>query len=375
MLSHQNLIKFLFNRELSEMYISIALRDLALSMSGIFVPLYLLVDLEYPLSKVLLFFLIFSLSLTLSVLLAAKFTSRYGVKHGILMSMFGLILYIIFLLTLPYHNIYFIPAILSGVSTSFYWVNFHVDFARFTDKKNRSREVSLWFITSYLSVLLGPIVGSVIVTFLGFTTLFVIVSLILLLSALPLFLSSEIYEPIKFSFRYIFQKSHLKEIYFYIGYGIRMMISQVVFPLYLFFLLTKYISLGAISSLTALGSVLVGYFIGKLSKDEKREKTMLRYGSLFHSLGLFLMLFVKTFIQIAVVNVYLAMSFIFVDLPHHSMMYTRAKKQDNLMEYIVFREISIGMGRILGVLVILLTGKLVIGFILSGITMFTWFFI
>ena len=361
MFSHQNLIKFLFNKELSEMYISIALRDLALSMSGIFVPLYLLVDLEYPIDKVLMFFLVFGIALTLSVLLAARFTSRHGVKHGILLSVFIQILSIISLVTLKYHNIYILPAILAGISTSFYWVNFHVDFARSSDKKNRGEEVSMWFITAYLSVLIGPILGSIIITFLGFTTLFVLVSLVLLLSAVPLFLSSEIYEPIRFSFKDIFKKSHWKETYFYIGYGIRTMLSQVVFPLYIFFLLTKYISLGLISSITSLGSIAVGYFIGKISKNKKNEWTMFRYGSLFHSLGLFFMMFVKTFIQIAIVNVYLAMSFIFVDIPHYSMMYSKARKQKNLMGYIVFREITIGFGRILGVLVVLFTGKFFAG--------------
>ena len=375
MLRHTHLIKFLFNRELSEMYISVALRDLALSMSGIFVPLYLLIDLDYSLNKVLLFFLFYGIAVTLSVIPAAKFTSRYGIKHGILMSMFGLIMYNISLVTLPYHDLFFMPAILSGFSTSFYWINFHADFAKFSDKKNRGREVSIWFITAYTSILVGPILGSVIITYLGFITLFVIVSLIFMLSAVPLFLSSEVYEPVKFSVSDIFKKSHLKETYFYITYGIRMMISQVVFPLYIFFLLTKYISLGAIASLTALGSMIVGYFVGKLSKDEKKEMTMFKYGSLFHSLGLFFMIFVKTFVQIAVVNVYLAMSFIFVDIPHHSMFYTKARRQKSMMGYIVFREITIGIGRIVGVLLIMLTASLILGFIVSGITMLTWFFI
>ncbi len=375
MLRHSHLIKFLFNRELSEMYVSVALRDLALSMSGIFVPLYLLVDLNYSLEKVLLFFLIYAIAVTVSVIPAAKFTSRYGIKHGILISMFFLIIYNITLVTLPYHNLFFIPAIISGFSTSFYWINFHADFAKFSDKKNRGREVSIWFITAYSSILLGPILGSIIITYLGFITLFVIVSLIFMLSAIPLFLSSEVYEPVKFSIADIFKKSHLKETYFYIGYGIRMTVSMVVFPLYIFFLLGKYISLGAIASLTALGSMIVGYFVGRLSKDEQKEMTMFKYGSLFHSLGLFFMIFVKTFVQIAIVNVYLAMSFIFVDIPHHSMMYSKARKQKNMMGYLVFREICIGMGRILGVLIIMVTGKLILGFIVSGLTMLTWFFI
>jgi len=375
MLRHASLIKLLFNRELSEMYISAALRDLALSMSGIFIPLYLLVDLDYSLSKVLLFFLLYGIAVTLSVIPAAKFTSRYGVKHGILISMFGLIIYNISLVTLPHYNLFFIPAVLSGLSTSFYWINFHADFAKFSDKKNRGREVSIWFITAYMSILLGPILGSIIITYMGFITLFVIVSLIFMLSAVPLFLSSEVYEPIEFSIRDIFRRSHLKETYFYVTYGIRMMVSMVVSPIYIFFLLTQYISLGAIASLTALGSMIIGYFVGRLSKDEKKERLMLRYGSLFHSLGLFFMVFVRTFVQIAVVNVYLAMSFIFIDIPHYSMMYTKARKQRNMMGYIVFREISIGIGRVLGVLLILLTGKLILGFIVSGITMITWFFI
>ena len=237
MLRHAHLIKFLFNRELSEMYVSVALRDLALSMYGIFVPLYLFVDLNYSLNKVLLFFLLYAVSVTLSVIPAAKFTSRYGIKHGILISMFLLIIYNIALVTLPYHNLFFIPAIISGFSTSFYWINFHADFAKFSDKKNRGREVSIWFITAYASILLGPILGSIIITYLGFITLFVIVSLIFMLSAIPLFLSSEVYEPIKFSLKDIISRSHLKEIYFYITYGIRMTVSMVVFPLYIFFLL------------------------------------------------------------------------------------------------------------------------------------------
>ena len=54
MLRNHSIIKYLFNRELSEMYVSIALKDLSLSMIGIFVPIYLLVDLKYSFSSVML---------------------------------------------------------------------------------------------------------------------------------------------------------------------------------------------------------------------------------------------------------------------------------------------------------------------------------
>jgi MFS transporter, YQGE family, putative transporter len=375
MFKHLHLIKSVFNRELSEIYISGALRDLALSMAGIFVPIYLFVDLKYPFLKVVLFFLIYALSLALSSLLAAKFTAKYGIKHGILISMFTMVVYIILLATLPYHNLYILTALIWGASVSFYWVSFHADFAKSSDRRYRGQEVSIWFITSYFGILLGPILGSVIIVYLGFITLFVIVSLILLLSTLPLFLSSEIYEPVKFSYKYLFNKSHLKETYFYLIYGMRIMVGQLALPLFIFLLLGKYISLGAIASFATLGAMITGYFVGKFSKTEKSDKIILKYGSLFHSLGWFFILFVKTFVQIAIVNVYLAISFIFIDIPHYASMYTKARKEKNMMEYIVYRELTIGFGRVLGVLIILLTGKLVLGFILSGVGIFSWFFI
>jgi MFS family permease len=369
------LIKFLFKSELSEIYISIALRDLALSMAGIFVPIYMLVDLKYPLSNVIIFFIAYSITMMFSCFLAAKFNSRYGVKHGILFSMFGFIAYIILLATMNYHNIYIIPAIIGGLANSFYWVSFHSDFAKFSDDGRRGREVSMWFIMSYLGILFGPIFGAIIITYLGFITLFIIVSLIFLLSALPLFLSSEIYEPVNFSLNYIFKQVSLKETFSYFVYGIRMIVGGVVFPIFIFLILGKYLSLGVIASFAALSSIIIGYFVGMLSMDEKKEKLMLRFGSLFHSLGWFFVLFVKTFIQIAVINVYLAISFIFVDIPHHIMFYTSARKGRNISEYVVYREVVISIGRLFGLLMVLITGKLVIGFILNGVGILLLFFL
>ena len=286
MLRHPSLLKYIFNKELSEIYVSIVLRDLALSMTGIFIPLFLFIDLKYPFYKVILFFAIYALSLTLTNPFAAKFTSKYGIKHGILASMIGFTLYVILLATLESHNLFYIPALIFGVANSFYWVNFHADFARFSDKKNRGNEVSMWFIMAFIGTLIGPILGSVIITYLGFITLFIVASLFLLLSAVPLFFSSEVYEPKKFSLKDIFKKSSIKETYFYFIYGIRIIVGQVALPIYIFIILKKYILLGAVASIIALGSIIVGFFAGKLS-NEKKVNTTFRYSSLFHSFGWF----------------------------------------------------------------------------------------
>ena len=102
---------------------------------------------------------------------------------------------------------------------------------------------------------------------------------------------------------------------------------------------------------------------------------MIKFGSLFHSVGWFFLIFMKTFIQIAIVNIYLAISFIFVDIPHHTLVYDKARRKKNIMEYIVYREIAISFGRFLGILFIFLTGSFIASFVISGLGVLSWFFL
>ena len=369
MFRHSHLIKYLFNRELSEMYISIAIKNLALSMIGIFIPIYLYSDLGYPITKIVLFFLVYAGSMMVTSLVIPKFLSKFGLKHGILLSMVLFILNIILLQSLHYHGLFYLPAVVWGIGNSTYWISFHTDFIENSDSKNRSQEVSLWYIMAFLGILLGPILGSVIITYLGFLTLFVISILILLLSAVPLFLSPELHVPVKFSYKEIFKMDHTKQTLIYVIYGIRVIVSNLALPLFIFIALGSYLEVGGIASIAALSSMVIGFFVGKVARTEKREKTFFRFGALFHSLGLFSFIFIKLFIHFIINSIYLSLSFVFVEIPHHTLVYSKAKKTKNTLGYIAYREAAIAFGRVLGLLIILVTGSLLANIIASGVGM------
>lgn len=367
MFRHYHLIKYLFNRELSEMYISIAIKNLALSMIGIFIPIYLYADLGYSLFKVAMFFLIYSISMMVTSLAVPKLTSRFSLKRGILLSMFLFIINIILLQSLHYHGMFYLPAMVWGVANSIYWISFHTDFVKNSDRRNRSQEVSLWYIMAFLGVLLGPIFGSIIITYLGFLTLFLVSILILLLSAVPLFMSPEMHEIVRFSYGDMFRKSNIKQTFFYIFYGIRVIVGNMAVPLFIFLVLGKYVEVGGIASIAALSSMMISLFVGRVARTEKRERKFFKYGAIFHSLGLFIFVFIKTFIHFVITNIYLSLSFVFVEIPHHSMMYSKAKKTSNPLGYICYREAAISLGRVLGILIIILTGSLLANIVISGI--------
>ena len=78
---HQpHIFHFFKNKELNELYLSIAVRSFALSVIGIFIPIYLLQQ-GIPLAQVLIFFAIVTGTMTVCTLPVAKLASRFGFKH------------------------------------------------------------------------------------------------------------------------------------------------------------------------------------------------------------------------------------------------------------------------------------------------------
>ncbi|MEK6852983.1 MAG: hypothetical protein AABX59_03830, partial [Nanoarchaeota archaeon] len=79
-------LRFTLNRELDEFYISIVTRFFALSMIGLFVPLYLYRELGLSLQRIALFYIVFAIFFAFAAVFAGKLVSRIGVTHTILAS-------------------------------------------------------------------------------------------------------------------------------------------------------------------------------------------------------------------------------------------------------------------------------------------------
>jgi len=82
---HHSALHFLHNKELNELYASIAIKSFAISLIGIFIPIYLL-QIGYSLASVLIFFSTVASVHALMSFFAAKVAARVGLKHTILFS-------------------------------------------------------------------------------------------------------------------------------------------------------------------------------------------------------------------------------------------------------------------------------------------------
>ncbi|MBS3126861.1 MFS transporter [Candidatus Woesearchaeota archaeon] len=362
---HEFWWRFLPKRELTQVYLSGALRSFAISMIGLFIPLYLYTEQGFSLQQTLLFFVFYAVIFAIATPVAAKFVARYGPKHAILVSVpvyllfFGL-LYALYFISVP---LYIIAAML-GVSQAFYWLGLHLVFHHASDRKHRGEEVGIQKSSSIVAGMFGPIIGGVSIATVGFDLVFIIAGFFLLLSAVVLLQSDEEHVSYRFSVRSVLNKEHWRNSLFFVSSGTQVIASGVIWPLFIFFILGSYVALGLVGSLISGISALLLWLAGKYS-DHRGKRRIIRWTIGFESISWFLKAFTTTVPHVFGVTIFGAITDGIIASPIGALEYNKA--QGEIASYFVSREIFICLGRILLLVFVLMIDSLSGGLIFQGI--------
>jgi len=340
---HDRILHFFMNKEINELFTSITLRTFAISLTGIFIPIYLY-QLGYSFSSIFFFFAFLTLFNLILLVPSLKIACRFGLKHSILFSMPPLIIFFLLLFSLESYNWPLILlAFFAGVHVALFWLSYHIDFSKFSNKKIRSKQIGFARILISISSALGPIVGALIITFFGFKVLFIIVSLLILGSTLPLFLTKEIHIPVRAPLRKIFKYSNFKDKIAYMGFGIEGRISAIIWPLFIFIFIFggKYLSLGLFSSITFFSSLVFTLLVGKYSDINK--KVLLKVGTIFNSIIWAVKSIIVTPIQVFIIGIFYGASKTAIIIPFTTINYDKTNNI-NRQKIILEREMFIQLG-------------------------------
>ena len=351
-------IRYLLNRELTEIYITHALRNFAHSMVGIFVPLYLL-QTVLNFHQVFLFYFIAFFMEFLLFIFGARFSLRIGIKHSILLSMpilitFFMLLYNVeFLITiLPIWSLLLILPFIYANAMFLYWFPFHVDFAKFTNSENEGKQVGLLQAITTMFSVLGPLTGGLIISLYSFNILFIIVSSIFLLATIPLFFSKDIYSKNERFTLTIFKSMDLRSKTIYVAEGARQVSALIIWPIMLYIIAIQTSSMGLLYSITNLLLAMFSVFVGKLS-DNVNKIHLMRVGAFAHGLSLTLRSLATSVLAIFSLQSLGAISFPLLNIPYSSIVYMKARKH-GVASFIVLRQSLFNLGRLLQMLLALL---------------------
>ena len=348
-------LSYFLRREINELYVMNAIRSFADSMISIFVPIFLLKQ-GFSLSYVLLFFASWSIGTVVLCYFAFKYISRKGVKHSVFLSIPFTILYFLTLYQFTYLQsiisarlLLVAVGLLYAVSVAYYWMGFHVEFAKFSSEKKSTKQLGMVSILSTVFSIFGPLVGALLITFFSFNLLFLIVIVLLIISATPLLFSKETHTPFKFNMKKDFFKDLKKGIPF-VAEGFKNHSSNTYWPILLFVLAIPLSEIGGIYAISNTVLVLFTLYVSRVSTIANRHY-FLRIGAYLHSLTLTVRVFLKSISSIAVAQGFGAISITMLNLPFQTIFYNNSKKQ-GFAYAIFFREIFLTVGRLLNLFVV-----------------------
>jgi len=372
---HLHREKIVFS-ESAALYLTNTIRVLAVSLVGIFLPIYI-----YNISKSYLFFnqdiVINGISWVIAYfLLRSIFTLVSLLFLGNLIFskihfQLSMIISFVFLVTeillwyLSAGNLFLIliAGVLAGFKVTLYWVPYHIFFLRKSGRKIKSfgKNTSTRFFLTRIISSIGPAIGGLIIINFGFNVLFMTSILLLVVSALPIALvihdwKHREHNMVKVIRKYVLNSKYKRIAISYIGEGVDSLIYVIFWPILLYLVINNFAKIGFINSLSFLLSSIAILQIGRLIDKHGAYK--------IHGIGVIInsLLYIpRMFFRVPALFYSLDVADKFVtgmySLPIMYTTYEKARKLGG-SDYILFREVCIHVGAIAALALILVVIQL-----------------
>jgi len=350
----------------SSLYTGKLIIMVASGLLGLFLPIFLYKILAGNFQLVVLYYIAGYLGYAFTLLLFPKFLNKFGFRNSLRASIFlGALFYVIFFFVNSGNAIKLLPfSIIIGIVYKFlYWIPYHVDFAKFTKRHDRGKDISLIIITRDIIGTLMPLLAGLIVTKFDFNVLFLMAIVIYFLAGIPYITIPHTREKFswtrKQTFKNLVSKERRGPVLAFIGQGAETMISLVVWPIFLLNILnSNLLDVGVVSTLIIGVTVILQLVVGKfIDKSPEKEGEAMEFGSIFYAIGWILKIFVTTAFHIFAIGAYHNIMKIFTKTPFNALTYELAADQGHYVdEFSVLYEMSINIGRtIAGVIILVMS--------------------
>lgn len=333
------MMHFFNNKELDEIYIGTALRSFAISMISLFVPIYFW-KLGYSFIDICVFYILLHVfGMIISIPLTTFSLHKIGLKHTLLLHVpFFLIFFWLLYGLETTHFPLWILALSLTFGNMFYWIPFHINFAKSSSTKSQGAQLGMIEILTFILKIFGPLIGGILISTVanGFQIIFILSGVLLLISGIVYLYTEDYKEPEKVKMREIVKYHERKDVLSFFGEMIRSKALAVLWPLFIFIALKDAVMVGSIAAVSNLLLVIITSFLGKFS-DTHDKKKMLKYGGFAHAITIIFRGFASSAVQMALFQGFGAFTFAFINIPYKSIVYLNSKKRD-IAKYIIGRE-------------------------------------
>lgn len=180
---------FFFNgtRDIYRIYVSHTLREVALSVISVYIPIFLL-TIGFSLSQTVVFFMIFhSAGLLFALLICPTMIRKWGLARMLKFYYPIEICFFVLLNFLPVSpSLFWIIAVMGGIATFSYWIPINILLIKHAESEKMGSDLANFFALPKVFCILGPLVSAMLIPLIGFWPVFAVVIVGLFLSYLPL---------------------------------------------------------------------------------------------------------------------------------------------------------------------------------------------
>jgi len=337
----------------------------ATGIVGIFFPIFLYEFFDLSIMMVIGWFAASYLSRIPILIWAAKIFSKTGLTASMFIGSVWWIITMLIFFTLDAVPTFF-PYLLLAVSgvtisliSAFYWTPFHVDFAQFSTKGHRGRQIGIFYAIQRLVGVVAPMIGGALIAWVSYSASFLAAVALVILSMIPLAFLPRSEVEYEFGFWETFQKLFNKRFRFLtlsmIALGAENIVGVVIWPIFLFQIFRgEYLEVGAFAAVIVVISLALQLGLGKIL-DKSSQKKWLHWGVDLYALGWFMKAFVDTVAGVFAVSTFHSLGSIMMRTPLDVMTYEKAADSGHYIdEYTTIREIALNIGRVL--MLVLLIG-------------------
>ena len=328
--------------------------NIAAGFFGVFLPIFLYDELfDRNITLVVLYYLASQALYLIFLPIGARFLNKFGFRHSLQLSTVCGASYYLGLRLLTPDTVHVVVPFLVIIITIWrilYWVPYHVDFAKFTSKKRRGKQLGTLYALQRLIGVAGPIVGGFLIATFSYGAAFAVGIGCILASLVPLsFLprTNVQYEYGFFeTFKMMFAKKYRYLTLSMIAYGADSAIGYIIWPIFLFIVFDgAYLSIGIFASLLVVVNVILQLIVGK-QIDHHHKRKMIKFGVDLYALGWFFKAFVSSVGGVFAASTFHTFGSIMMRTPVDVMVYEKAADSGHYIdEFTVIREIALSMGR------------------------------
>lgn len=259
--------------------LSIWLHVFARSLISIFIPIFLLLA-GYSIGEVMIYYFIYNVIDVPFNFVARWLTRKIGARIVIILGSVFMLLYFISLSFLHTHSwaILIMIAFFAAIYDALYWVAHLYFFVKCSSHKNNiSHDTSSMEIVKRVASIIAPAIGAGILLIFNQGALIFISAGVIVVSIIPLLKIKKANDrparPQKTLKEFFSTPEITKDYFTTMFYGVHLAAENVIFPIFLFVLLSDIKSVAAVPVLAAFATMLFTYFAGSIKK-ENRSKSM-----------------------------------------------------------------------------------------------------